>query len=134
MHMRRCAFCGASSSRISSRSKRFRSVGICFVCSALVLYAVSGRRATTATTASRANGRVELLITTTPPALPVRPVDAATHKRLTGLYRFHQRTLERLHESSKYSHSETEEQSVARMEREYVRMMHRSNKRVSLDA
>ena len=131
MHMRRCAFCGASSSRISSRSKRFRSVVICFVCSALVLYAVSGRRATTA---SRANGRVELLITTTPPALPVRPVDAATHKRLTGLYRFHQRTLERLHESSKYSHSETEEQSVARMEREYVRMMRRSNKRVSLDA
>ena len=118
MRMRRCAFCGASSSRISSRSKRFRSVVICFVCSALVLYAVSGRRATIA---SRA-------------ALPVRPVDAATHKRLTGLYRFHQRTLERLHESSKYSHSETEEQSVARMEREYVRMMRRSNKRVSLDA
>ena len=38
------------------------------------------------------------------------------------------------HESGKYSHDENDEETVARMEREYALMMRRSKKQVSLDA
>ena len=51
-----------------------------------------------------------------------------------ALHLFHKKNLARHHESGKYSHDENDEETVARMEREYALMMRRSKKQVSLDA
>ena len=106
--------------------------GVCFVCAALLLFGLLMSTAASSRIVDDVVASTGGTMTLPEPSVP--PVDAATHARLMALHLFHKKNLARHHESGKYSHYENDEETVARMEREYALMMRRSKKQVSLDA